>query len=384
MYLQKDDSMSIKYNIEDLKKEFVGKTFNWLTVLDVYRDSNNTIVCNCRCRCGAITITPLKAIRSNRSKSCGCFHKSREFSDKLKQWFKDNPEKVKQRSYKYIAWCNSNSDKLAEQGRRHSEWFASHSDVSDANRRRMIDMNHSSNKERSTLNRISAIEHILESSDISDKIYPDDLKKLLSGIVASGDKIRTKCPQCNLFSEHNVRDIFNISKKELKQFRLCNNCMQQFSTSKYEDDIADYISTFYSGELVRNFRDTISPYELDLYYPEKKIAVEFNGDYWHSEDFKSKDYHYNKFKKCFESNIILVNIFESILNSKKEDILSYLKDLFNGISNNLSVVNSNLMNNNYPIPSMKLDLSKYIEDYYIFRSKRVYTAGFTSINFNII
>lgn len=384
MYLHKDDSMPIKYNIEDLKKEFIGKTFNWLTVLDVYRDSNNTIVCNCRCRCGTITITPLKAIRSNRLKSCGCFHKSREFSDKLKQWFKDNPEKVKQRSYKYIAWCNSNSDKLAEQGRRHSEWFANHSDVSDANRRRMIDMNSSFNKERSTLNRISAIEHILESSDISDNIHIDDLQKLLSGIVASGDKIRTKCPQCNLFSEHNVRDIFNISKKELKQFRLCNNCMQQFSTSKYEDNIADYISTFYSGELVRNSRDTISPYELDLYYPEKKIAVEFNGDYWHSEDFKSKDYHYNKFKKCFESNIILVNIFESMWDSKKEDILSYLKDLFHGISNNLSIVNSNLMNNNYPIPYMKLDLSKYIEDYYIFRSKRVYTAGFTSINFNII
>ena len=382
--MQKDDSMPIKYNIEDLKKEFVGKTFNWLTVLDVYRDSNNTIVCNCRCRCGTITITPLKAIRSNRLKSCGCFRKSREFSDKLKQWFKDNPEKVKQRSSKYIAWCNSNSDKLAEQGRRHSEWFASHSDVSDANSRRMIDMNRSSNKERSTLNRIAAIEHILESSDISDKIYVDDLQKLLSGIFASGDKIRTKCPQCNLFSEHNVRDIFNISKKELKQFRLCNNCMQQFSTSKHEDDIVDYISTFYSGELVRNSRDTISPYELDIYYPEKKIAVEFNGDYWHSEDFKSKDYHYNKFKKCFESDIILVNIFESNWNSKKEDILSYLKDLFHGISNNLSVVNNNLMNNNYPIPSMKLDLSKYIEDYYIFRNKRVYTAGFTSINFNMI
>lgn len=25
-----------KINIEDLKKEFVGKTFNWLTVLDVF------------------------------------------------------------------------------------------------------------------------------------------------------------------------------------------------------------------------------------------------------------------------------------------------------------------------------------------------------------
>lgn len=33
----------IKLNIEDIKKEFVGKTFNWLTVLDVFRDDHTTI-----------------------------------------------------------------------------------------------------------------------------------------------------------------------------------------------------------------------------------------------------------------------------------------------------------------------------------------------------
>lgn len=32
-----------KLNIEDLNKEFVGKTFNWLTVLDVFMDDHTTI-----------------------------------------------------------------------------------------------------------------------------------------------------------------------------------------------------------------------------------------------------------------------------------------------------------------------------------------------------
>ena len=376
--------MPLKHNIDDLRKEFVGKTVNWLTVLDVFRDSNNIIVCECQCRCGSTTITPIKAIRNNRAKSCGCFHKSKEFSDKLKQWCRDNPEKVKQRSSKYREWCNNNSDKIEEQSRRHSEWFVSHPEISDANRRRMIDMNYSSNKERSTLNRIAAIEHILESSDISDKIHQDDLHKLLSGYVTSGDKIRTRCPMCSLFSEHNVRDIFNLSKKKLKRFRLCSDCMKKFSSSTCEQEIADYISTFYSGELIMNSRDIIPPLELDLYYPDKRIAIEFNGDYWHSEDFKSRYYHYNKFKNCFESNITLVSIFESDWYFRKEDILSYLRDLFSGILNNLSIVNTSLMNNNYPAPHVKIDLSNYIENYYTFRGKRVYTAGLASIKLDTI
>jgi hypothetical protein len=376
--------MPLKHNVDDLRKEFIGKTVNWLTVVDVFRDSNNIIVCECRCRCGSTTITPIKAIRSSRAKSCGCFHKSKEFSDKLRQWYRDNPEKVKQRSSKYREWCANNSDRLEELGKRYSEWVSNHPEISDANRRRMISMNRTSNKERSTLNRTAAIESILESSDTSDKIHPDDLQKLLSGAVTSGNKIRTRCPLCDVFSEHNVRDIFNISKKELKCFRLCSNCMKNFSSSSYELEIADYISTFYSGELLVNSRDIISPFELDLYYPEKRIAIEFNGDYWHSNCFKSRDYHYNKFKSCFESGITLVSIFESNWNSRREDILSYLHDLFHGISNSLSIVNDDLMNNNYPAPHMKIDLSNYIEDYYIFRGKRVYTAGLASIKLDTI
>lgn len=371
--------MSLRYNIEDLKKEFIGKIAKWLTVLDVYRNSKYILVCKCKCKCVNETIVPLKYIRNGRAKSCGCFRKSKEFSDKLSQWYKDNPDKVEQRSSKYREWCKNNDDFLAEKGMKHSEWYSNHPEVTSASRHRMIDMNVSSNKERATLKRIESVKYILETSDVSDSIHSEDLQKLLSGDLTSESKIRTKCPQCGLFSEHNVKDTFNISKRAFKQFRLCNECSHKFSVSKYEQEIANYISTFYSGELIRNSREIISPFELDLYYPEKKIAVEFNGDYWHSEEFKSSDYHYNKFKSCFENNIMLVSIFESEWNSRKSDILLYLKDLFFDRQNSLSIIND-YFNNNYPYRFIKLDDSNYIEYYYMYRDKKVYTAGFSIIS----
>ena len=80
-----------------------------------------------------------------------------------------------------------------------------------------------------------------------------------------------------------------------------------------------------------------------------KIAIEFNGDYWHDENHKSNDYHYNKFNLCMEKNILLVSIFESEWNSRKDEIKKYLLDLFSYRENSLSFnAEHTMMNNNYP------------------------------------
>ena len=42
--------MAKRLSIEDLKKEYVGKTFTFLTVLDVVRkDSSIKFICSCKC-----------------------------------------------------------------------------------------------------------------------------------------------------------------------------------------------------------------------------------------------------------------------------------------------------------------------------------------------
>ena len=371
--------MSIVYNIEDLKSELVGKIVNWLTVLDVYRNSNNRIVCECQCRCGVIKEYLLKVIRNGSIKSCGCFHKSKEFSDKCKEFCISDPDTVKQRSVKFKQWCVDNKDKLVGQGKRHSQWFKNNSDIVDDYRNRMIDLNVGLNKDVATYNRVRSIKTIIEKNNLSDKIYEDDLSDLLSGNITASDKIRTKCPLCNKFYPHNVRDIFNISECKLKRFRLCDDCINRFSTSAYEHEIADYISTFYNGELVRNSREIIPPLELDLYYPDKRIAVEFNGDYWHSNLFKNEDYHYNKLKYCLHSGIILVSIFESLWNSDKVVIKHYLEDLFNSRLNDLSFIDKLYINNNYPPYNIADDDINYIEYSYKFNNYTVFTSGLSYI-----
>lgn len=69
-----------------------------------------------------------------------------------------------------------------------------------------------------------------------------------------------------------------------------------------------------------NSRKIIAPFELDFYFPKQKIAIEFNGLYWHSEHQKPKNYHFEKYQHCKDKNIKLLQFFEDELEDKKEII----------------------------------------------------------------
>lgn len=78
--------------------------------------------------------------------------------------------------------------------------------------------------------------------------------------------------------------------------------------SRQENEVADFIASIYDGSIVRNTRKVIAPLELDIYIPSCKLAIEFNGNYWHS--LKDKEYHLNKTKLCEERGIRLIHITE--------------------------------------------------------------------------
>lgn len=68
-----------------------------------------------------------------------------------------------------------------------------------------------------------------------------------------------------------------------------------------------------------NNRSIISPLELDIYLPEFKLAIEYNGLYWHSEkNNKTSNYHKNKTELCEAQNIRLIHIFEDEWNFQKQ------------------------------------------------------------------
>lgn len=102
----------------------------------------------------------------------------------------------------------------------------------------------------------------------------------------------------------------------------CPKCYAKSFVSTPEKQIADYLKSCVSVETtVRN----LIKGELDIYIPEKKIAIEFNGLYWHSEKFKNnKNYHYDKWVACKEKGIQLIQIWEDDWNRNPELIKNML------------------------------------------------------------
>ena len=116
------------------------------------------------------------------------------------------------------------------------------------------------------------------------------------------------------------------------QGKGCQSCSIRHSDS--EEEIIKFIKQHSNLEVLINNKNIIKPLELDIYIPEKKIAIEFNGIRWHTEEFgKTQYYHFNKMEKCLELDIKLIQIFEDEFLLHKEIVFSKLSHLL-GFDNN--------------------------------------------------
>ena len=117
--------------------------------------------------------------------------------------------------------------------------------------------------------------------------------------------------------------------KLIKQFDLKEYITLDQHASRYEDELYEYIRTIYVGDIDRHNRSVLKGQELDIYIPDKRIAIEFNGTYWHSYPYKDELYHQNKTIDCIKENIHLIHIFEYewVNDIQKQKILNYIHDL---------------------------------------------------------
>lgn len=107
---------------------------------------------------------------------------------------------------------------------------------------------------------------------------------------------------------------------------LCTHCYpRNLETSRPEKDIVKYIESIYTGKIIQNDRKAIYPRELDIYIPDKNLAIEYDGLYWHSSLFKDKNYHLNKTKACEEKGIRLIHIYSDEWHMRKPIIYSIIK-----------------------------------------------------------
>lgn len=89
--------------------------------------------------------------------------------------------------------------------------------------------------------------------------------------------------------------------------------------STFEQELLQFLRSNGITNILSNKRNIIGK-ELDLYLPDHKLAIEYNGEYWHHIDIPhiTKTYHYDKFIACEEQGITLFTIFGSSWQKNKE------------------------------------------------------------------
>lgn len=137
-------------------------------------------------------------------------------------------------------------------------------------------------------------------------------------------KVTFECNKCHT-TETFVRSLLDRYART-NDYKICHVCNSKYS-SKPEQEIADYIKSIYDGQVLSRDRHLLNGVELDIVIPEKKIAIEFDGLYWHNENVVSWDSHVNKTNACEKLDYQLVHIFEDEWRDKKEIVKSRISGL---------------------------------------------------------
>lgn len=133
----------------------------------------------------------------------------------------------------------------------------------------------------------------------------------------------------NYFMLEDALDYFNVNVSSMNVFKRKNNITVPNKHTKHQlqNQIYDYIKSIYDKDVICDTRKVIEPLELDIYIPDKQIAIEFDGLKYHSvsnveeDNIEAKSYHIKKTLDCREKNIKLFHIFENEwLDEKKQSI----------------------------------------------------------------
>ena len=156
----------------------------------------------------------------------------------------------------------------------------------------------------------------------------------------NNELLQWKCTKCNTIFEAKIKFCKNRINGQIHHAR-CLKCypLYNFSgktTSIKEKEVLNYIKSIYFGKIVENDRTLMVPdkkynnwklnHELDIVLPDIKLAIEFNGSYWHnSEKFPNKLIDDNeKIRQCNNLGFVLFQINEKDWYSNKKSIQKHI------------------------------------------------------------
>ncbi len=151
------------------------------------------------------------------------------------------------------------------------------------------------------------LEIISEHKDKFDLVTP------LTDYQNKYQRLDFRCVKCD-----------KLSQKNLMMLATCPVCFHCHpKESKAQIEIFEFVKSL-APDAVSSDRTMIAPKELDVYVPSKRLGIEYDGLYFHSEEFLADDYAYNKANLAAQNNISLFGIFEDEWRDKQDLVKSMI------------------------------------------------------------
>jgi transposase len=166
--------------------------------------------------------------------------------------------------------------------------------------------------------------HNIDKLSISDKVKTIKKNKFDERFNLTKEQIQEDYNKIQCMG--GLADYYKCSMNTIKKLFKLHNIEAKFAkTSVGQLQVANYIESL-GFKVILNDRKLIAPLELDIVIPEKNIAIEYCGIYFHSETWGNKDkkYHLNKQQLANKQRYKLITIFENEWFNKKDIVKSIL------------------------------------------------------------
>lgn len=299
-------------------KDMIGKKYGEWTVLGL---SDKKRYLTCRCECGTVKDVAAYSLISGKSTNCGCKRGldliGKKFGDltvigrdELSGWIcKCSCGNITTsgayhllRGKRMSCGCKATEYKRQTMLERYGDTATSRVD----NPRDTWTIEACNNKE----NMLEHIAYIKNSSGSNKKPRIEELAYSLGITIGSTYRV-------------------------LRRLGLLDE-VQHSVFGRMENEVSDFVESL-GVKVDRHRKDLLNGLEIDIYITDKKIGIEFNGTYWHSEEMKGKTYHLNKTLRAYKKGIHLIHIFEYEWadEQKQRKILDMLRRMIDPSSNTI-------------------------------------------------